>query len=214
MVSCQTNTTRIGEISALTVALSLGVFGLLLALSLFELNTIYISFVVVMVMGVSWVVMCSYIYTHSREAQRLYALLGMIGAMMFSCFISIAYYLQLAVVRSNPLGLTDDVTRLISYEPGSVSFALDMLGFTFLCMSVGALIPLFTSSKDRILRFFLWVNALFALPTFMFPIFFINQSSSPDSQTGSVVLLAWCLLFLPVPVILASRLRDGMNYAN
>lgn len=86
------------------------------------------------------------------------------------------------MVRNNSLGLSEDTLRLISYAPGSAALALDMLGFTFLCISVFLLLPIFL--REAILRIFIIVNGLLAAPTFAFPIFFIPRGSTMSDQVG------------------------------
>ena len=194
--------------SGMGVAATLCLFAAFLFLSLFGLQTIYLSFFVGMLLGVSFVIMQAALYSATDNDKKIYALLGLIFAIMFAGFISIAYYVQLAVVLNNPLELTDETIKLISYAPGSVAFALDMLGFTFLCLSVLALAPLFSYKKDRLLTSFIWINGLFVPPTFIFPVFFVSQNSTPSDNAGSIALFIWCLIFLPVPLLLASRFNQ------
>lgn len=187
------NVNLIGRWSAILSFIFLSLFGLFLFISLFKINTIYFSFADVMIFGVSFTVLVACIYSIIEDAKKIYSLLSLIFSILFSAFISIAYYMQLAVVKNNVIGLSDEVIKLITYAPGSFAFALDMLGFTFLCLSVLFLYPVF---KNKILKVFLLINGLFAIPTFIFPILKLN--SAPEGHFGSVILLIWVLIFLPV----------------
>lgn len=208
MLNRKNNPQIVGFYSSVLVSTTLALFALFLLLSLLGIHTLYASFMAIMTMGIGFVAMQASIYLISESDKKIYSLLGLVFAIMFSVFISIAYYLQLAVVKNNSLNLSYDALRLITYSPGSLSFALDMLGFTFLCLSVFALIPIYLSAKDRLLRTFLWINGLLALPTFMFPIFFVNKNITPSDQVGSWIIFVWCLVFLPISLLLARMFKN------
>lgn len=206
MSNYKSSSQLVGHLSSVLVSISITLFASFLLLSLLGIQTIYASFITIMIMGICFVTTQASIYLVTRGDKKIYSLLGLIFAIMFSTFISLAYYLQLAVVKNNPLNLPAETLQLIAYTPGSFSFALDMLGFTFLCLSVFALIPVFSNAKDRLLRSFLWINGLFAIPTFMFPIIFVTKNITPNDQAGSLILFVWCLIFLPIPVLLSKKL--------
>lgn len=199
----------VGYRAAVLTAIFSGLFFALLFVSLFGLETIYWSFAVVMLMSFSFVAMQAAVYSAVSEKEKIFALLGVIAASMFSVFVSIAYYVQLTVVMANPLGVSSDVIRLISYTPGSLSFALDILGYTLLCLSISALLPIFRNGGDRLLRGFLWINSLLTLPTFIFPIFFIRPGIPVSDKLGSVMILIWVVIFLPVPMLLAAKMKNA-----
>lgn len=208
MLDRNNNSKIVGRYSSVLVSTTVGLFALFLLLSLMGIHTIYASFVAIMAMGIGFAAVQASIYLLSENDKKIYSLLGLVFAIMFSTFISIAYYLQLAVVKNNSLNLSLDTLRLITYSSGSLSFALDMLGFTFLCLSVFMLIPIYSSSRDKLLRVFLWINGLLALPTFMFPILFVKKNITPSDQAGSWMIFVWCLLFLPIPLLLTKNFKN------
>ena len=197
----------IGYWSAFLTLVTVGLFCILLAVSLFGPQTIYFSFVVVMVMSLGFIGLQAAIFSDVDNNRKVYAVLSLVAVTMFSVFISIAYYTQLTLVRLNPLGLSDEIIKLIKYTPGSISFSLDMLGFSFLCLSALFLVPIFKGQENKVLRTFLWINGLLAVPTFVFPIFFVAPGIASSDMFGSIAILIWGLVFLPVPGLIFLKIK-------
>lgn len=200
----------VGHGAALTVAGMVALFAVLVLVSLGGVTTPDLSFASVLTSSVAFVVMQVAVLQLAPTGLRIFAVLAVSFGIMFSTYICLAYYVQLAVVRTNPLDVSEPVLRLVRYAPGSVAFALDMLGFSFLCLSVLALYPLFAATGGRALKAAILVNGVLALPTFLFPIFFIVRGSAPSEVAGSIVMLVWCVIFLPVPVLLARWLKPDL----
>lgn len=124
----------VGHASAVAVTVLLVLFAVLVLVSLGGVRTLDLSFASVLTMSVAFVAMQVAILQLAPTGPQIFAVLAVAFAITFSTFICFAYYVQLAVVRANPLDISESVLRLVRYAPGSLAFALDMLGFTFLCL--------------------------------------------------------------------------------
>jgi hypothetical protein len=86
--------------------------------------------------------------------------------------------------------------------PGSPTFALDMLGYAFLCLST--LAAGFTLT-DRVLRVLCFVHGELALPTLAAPIVsgVFRSTGGGANDIGSWILLFRCALFTPMAILFA-----------
>ena len=104
---------------------------------------------------------------------------------------------------------------MIRFTSGSPAFALDMLGYTFMCLSTLVLVPAIVGKgQETVLKTFCAVNGFLAVPTLVFPALRFSQSGSGSSEAfGCIVLLFWCIIFLPIPIIYArlfhAKMKEG-----
>lgn len=128
----------------------------------------------------------------------------LIGSIGYRASIAVA-----TVVAANPLGLPQDSLKLVAFVPGSPAFALDMLGYTFLCLSTLAAAFTLTDPRDRALRVLCIAHGALALPTAAAPVMngLFRSNGGQANDTGSWVLLAWCALFTPIPLLFARLFR-------
>ena len=134
---------------------------------------------------------------------KIFGLLGLAAALIYAPFCISTYFLQLSIVAINPLGLSAEVIKALQFEPGSPMFALDMLGYGFLCLSTLAAAFALVKTKDRMLRTLCLFHGGLALPTFLAPIIsgLFQSTSGEVNNTGSIVLLFWCAVFLPIAIL-------------
>jgi hypothetical protein len=174
-----------------------------------------LSFITCLVFPASFVAMMVSIHHTTPPEKRVWSQLGLSFSIIYAVMCSIVYYIQLVVVRTNSLGVSSDAMALFTFTPGSVMFAVDMLGYGFLTLATLVASPAFGESvRERWLKRLFFVHGLFALPTIVFPAFQFSQdagSVESASQGGSFALLFWCLLFLPISTILAVHFRHLQN---
>ncbi len=198
-------TDAVGFWSAVTVSLLVAAFGALLVFG-FWLETLEASFVVCLVLAPAIVAMMASIHRRTSGERQVWSLIGLCFAVAYSVLVTITYFTQLTVVRSNAAGLTEDALRLIEFAPGSWTFALDMLGYAFMTLATLAAAPAFGGSGlERWLRIWFIVHGSLVVPTLLTPA--LIGPSDEANQVGSLALIAWSALFLPLSVMVAVWFR-------
>jgi hypothetical protein len=131
-------------------------------------------------------------YDCTREDLKIFGLLALVSSIdVYAPFCIQSYFLQLSVVALNPLELSSEVVEAINFKPGSPIFALDMLGYAFLCLSTLAAGFALTEAQDKVLRILCFFHGAFVVPPLVSPIMsgiFLSPSGEIDN-TGNYVLL-------------------------
>jgi hypothetical protein len=198
-------TDAVGFWSAVAVSLLVAGFGTLLVVGLW-LDTLEASFAVCLVLAPAFVSMMASIHRRASGERQVWSLIGLCFAVAYSVLVTITYFTQLTVVRSNAGGLTGDALRLIEFAPGSWTFALDMLGYAFMTLATLAAAPVFDGSGlERWLRIWFILHGSLVVPTLLTPAL-IGPSAEAD-QAGSLALIGWSALFLPLSVMVAVWFR-------
>jgi len=95
------------------------------------------------------------------------------------------------------------VVKAVDFVPGSLTFAMDMLGYGFLCLSTFAAGFALVEARDKALKALCFFHGAIAVPTFAAPII-SGIFLSPGGQTndiGSYILLFWCIVFVPIALL-------------
>lgn len=167
------------------------------------------GYIICILLAASVIVLMAAAYLRIPEKRRILGLLALSAAIVYAPFCMGNYFIQIAVVARNPLNLPPEVLRLVTFVPGSPMFALNMLGYAFLCLSTLAVAFTILDPRDKPLRILCIVHGALALPTLAAPVlsgFFISTSGQA-SDVGSWVLLFWCALFTPIPLLFAALFR-------
>jgi hypothetical protein len=202
------STYRLGFSSALLVVVEVAVF----AVTLLIPSALTLSFIASFLLAPSFVALVLSIHYYAQPEKRIWSHLGLAFAVMYAVMVTINYFVQLAVVSGNPLRASADVLALFTFTPGSVMFVVDMLGYSFMCLATLAAAPVFAGGRlERWLRGLFVVHGLLFAPTLImtviFPALSSGQPASPSVDIGALVLLGWCAIFLPLPVLLAVLFR-------
>jgi hypothetical protein len=203
----------IGRTAALSIAVETTIFAIsliweLVSPSEFAKNLGYIAS---FLLAISVVLMMACFYDSVRT--RIFGLLALVSSIIYAPFCISTYYLQLSIVAFNPLNLSSEVLQAITFKPGSLTFALDMLGYGFLCLSTLAAGCALTEGKDKVLRILCFFHGALAVPTFAAPIL-SGIFRSPGGQTndvGSFVLLFWCVVFVPIALLFMRYFNEGRS---
>ncbi len=193
---------KTGIISSSALALGVATFAILLALE-FAVPTLTASFAVCFaLLPVPFIAMTAAVGAHVAEERRIWAVLALVWAAMYGLPCMICYFTQLAVVRTNPLGLSSEVLRALEFIPGSFTFSIDMLGYGFMALSTLFLgLALRGVAEARWLRVFALIHGAWFLPSWIFPVAVRMappvESSGPGYNLG---LIFWCATFIPVPL--------------
>ncbi len=174
-----------------------------------------VSYIACLLLAPSFVTMIACTPLVSVEGSRTYTRAALGLAAMYAVLCSSVYYLQLTVIRLNTYAVSADAMRLLLFTTGSPARALDMLGYTFMGLSTLALVPALAGrGQVRVLKLFCGLNGLLAIPTLVFPALMVSQQGSGASDAfGCIVLLVWCAIFLPIPIISARLFRAGQRAA-
>ena len=206
---------RIGRAAALSIAIETIVFAFSLVWGLifhteFDQNLGYIAS---LLLAISVVIMMACFYNSTREQLKIFGLLALVASMLYAPFCISNYFIQLSIVAFNPLNLSSEAIKAIDFVPGSLTFAMDMLGYGFLCLSTLAAGFALVEARDKVLRVLCFFHGAIAVPTFAAPII-SGIFLSPSGQTndiGSYILLFWCIVFLPIALLFMRYFKEGQG---
>lgn len=201
---------RIGFVASLIAAAAFLFFAAFLVAGLFGVNTTMSSFTVCLIGAPAFVAMLAAVHGCSPPHARTWSRLGLSFAIIYAVFILTCYYIQLAVIRINSPGLSPEVLKAFEYSPGSVLFAVDMLGYAFMTLTTLVIIPVFGSSVfEKRLKALLLVHGLLFIPTIIFPLIRMAPPVAGASSVnyGVIALLGWCAIFVPLAVMMAIWFR-------
>ena len=207
----------IGRSASLAIAVETAVFGVALVWEVIVPSAIAknLGYVASLLIALSVVVMMSSFYVQTREHSKIFGLLALVFSILYAPLCIGTYFLQLSVVAPNPLGLTRDVLAAIDFKPGSPVFALDMLGYGFLCLSTLAAGFALVGAKDRALRALCFFHGALAAPTIASPIMsglFLSTTGETDN-TGNYVLVFWCVVFVPIALLFRRHFREEQGHS-
>lgn len=202
----------IGRWASLAIAVETVVFGAALIWEVivpseFAKN---IGYVASLLIAISVVVMMSSFYDQTRNHSKIFGLLALVSSILYAPFCIGTYFLQLSVVALNPPGLTREVMEVVNFQPGSPVFALDMLGYGFLCLSTLAAGFALVEVKDKALRALCFFHGALAVPTIAAPIMsglFLSTTGETD-DTGNYVLILWCVVFVPIALLFLKHFKE------
>jgi len=192
----------IGQISASAIALATIIFAISLIWEMIDSSEFAknLGYVASILLALSVVIAMACFYSVVRERLKIFALLALIASIIYAPLCIGTYFLQLTSVALNPLQLSAEVLEAINFKPGSPIFSVDMLGYSFLCLSTLAGGFALTMAKDRLLRALWFFHGALVVPTLAAPIvsgLFLAPSGEAD-LTGHYVLLFWCIVFIPI----------------
>lgn len=206
---------RLGYWMAIVVAVEVAVFAMELVWYLIAPSAAanIVSYIACMLLAPSFVTMIACTPLVSREGSRSFTRAALGLAAMYGVLCAGNYYLQFSVLRLGTYPASADALSLVRFTSGSPAFALDMLGYSFMCLSTLVLVPAITGTgAEKVLKIFCAINGFLAVPTLVFPAMRFSQSGAGSSDAfGCVVLLFWCIIFLPIPIILARLFRGKLT---
>jgi hypothetical protein len=209
------NSWVIGRAAALAIAVVTIVFALSLIWEVLNYSEFAknLGYAASLLLAISVVIMMACFYDVTQERLKIYGLLALVSSIIYAPFCISTYFLQLSIVASNPLNLSSEVLKAITFKPGSPMFAIDMLGYGFLCLSTLAAGFALTYKKDRALRALSFFHGALVVPTIAAPIIsgvFLTTSGETDF-TGHFVLLFWCIVFVPIALLFMRYFKAGQG---
>jgi hypothetical protein len=205
----------IGRTAALVMAIVTITFAISLIWEVINLSEFAknLGYVASLLLAISVVIMMACFYDVTKKTLKIFGLLALASSIIYAPFCISVYFLQLSAVALNPLNLSSEVLKAITFKPGSPTFALDMLGYTFLCLSTLAAGFALIEAKDKVLRVLCFFHGALAVPTIASPILsglFLTTSGETDF-TGHYVLLFWCIVFVPIALLFMRYFKEGQR---
>ncbi|NPV00210.1 MAG: hypothetical protein HPY53_02400 [Brevinematales bacterium] len=197
----------IGFWSSILAAVMVSLFFIALIASLLKPELNYLGYIPCLFLPWFYTMMFIALHYMMPKEKRVFTLPAVIAGAIYTAYCSGVYYIQLSVIQQNWQQAASDTFRNLAFVPGSAAFALDMLGYVFLCLGVLAASQVFGKKPlEKWLRRVMVINGLFAIPTLIFPLIPMGQDAADLASAnlyGSLALLGWCLVFIPVPILLA-----------
>lgn len=170
-----------------------------------------LSFAVCTLLSWSFVILACAFYIAAAPDRKIFGLSGLSFAIIYAVLINIVYYSQLTVVRLNLL--SEPVLAAVRFQPGSLFFAFDLLGYGLMALSTLLLafsLSTLTPSGIWLKRLFIF-HGFFAAPSIIFPLLRISLSTTPNNglSPGTIALLAWCAIFIPIMLVSARYFKDA-----
>jgi hypothetical protein len=138
-------------------------------------------------------------FVHQGDKQ-IFGSLGVSFVVLFAATVSINRFIHLMVIQPSLPDIPADLTRFLPYGPGSVMFALEILGWGFFSsLAAVCVAPLFSSSPRS--KTIGWLFLLYAVLSFMSIISFAANIPIPFGP------MAWGPILLVLSVLLSVYFR-------
>jgi hypothetical protein len=205
----------VGKAAAIAIAVVTIVFAISLIWEVINSSEFAknLGYVASLLLAICVVIMMACFYDVTKERFKIYGLLALVSSIMYAPFCISTYFLQLSIVAFNPLNLSNEVLKAITFNPGSPMFAIDMLGYGFLCLSTLVAGFALIEAEDKILRVLCFFHGALVVPTIAAPIIsgvFLSTSGETDF-TGHFVLLFWCIVFVPIALLFFRYFKAGQR---
>ena len=140
-------------------------------------------------------------YVNPGEKEILGSL-GVSFIILFAAAVGINRYVQLTLIQHSLPDVPADLRRFLSYDEGSIMFALEILGWGFFSsLAAVSVAPLFSStSLNKSIR---WLFVLYAAFSFTSIIGFIG-----NIPIASVAFIAWGPILLLLSILLSIYFRN------
>lgn len=202
---------KMGFYSSLFVSITVASFAVLLCIGLF-VETAMLSFGACLILAPCFVVMIISVFYITPTNNKIWGHIGISFAIIYAVLILITYYTQLAVVRTNSIEVSNEVLKLFEFTPGSFLFSIDMLGYGFMCLATLAISQVFINKGiSKWIKRFSIIHGFFFIPTITYPLLSFPQeqtSIETAAKMGSLALIAWCIIFIPIPILLVKYFKD------
>ncbi len=196
----RTNVKLVGLISSFIAMIMTIIFAFALVLGFwYPVISGIISFIVCFILALAFLIMIICIDTITPEYKQLWSRIGIAFASIYVVFITLTYYTQLALIF-NPPSVSSDILNLLDYqEPNSWIFKINMLGYGF--MTLSTLFTAFVFGKsimEKWLKRIFIFHGIFFVPTIIFPLLPLKTSVEESALFGSLALILWCVIFIPL----------------
>lgn len=202
---------KIGFWSAAAVATEVLIFAVMLILGLW-FNTKYLSYAICFLLALTFLILMVCIHYTADHDKKFWSHLGICAALLYAGMCMLCYYVQIAAVRTNSFNLPAEAVKMFEYAPGTAFFAINMLGYAFMTLSTLFASQAFTGPGiTKWIKYTMLFHGIFFIPTLVFPCLSFPQSADTlqaSNRFGEIALLFWCLIFIPIPILLAAFFKE------
>lgn len=146
-------------------------------------------------------------YEFTPRQDRIYSRLSIVFGSIYCTMVCIVYYTQLSFVRLGSASL--EILSIVAFEPPrTVFFAIDMLGYFFMSLSVLCLgLTVSAGPLNKMLNILgVWGSSCIIMP--LLPFVYREDADEASSQSGVNALIIWCMVYTPIMSMLALHYRN------
>ena len=188
-------TARLGFWSGIACAVLSVAFTILMALDVSGVFGGTLQLVPVLLLAPCFVALVACIDDQTPPEAKLWSRLGLCFSIPYAVLVSFNYLMQLTVVAQNPAMYK---WLAMEFRPDSMFGAIELLGYSWQCLALLALAPLFAwKGSEAVIRGIFVANAVLALAGVIADI----VTADPMHPVIILSLGFWCLTF-PVAALL------------
>ena len=161
------------------------------------------SYFVCLILPLGFIMMTAGLHNECENDRKVAANIGLALATVYCTFIMLVYFTQLTTVNNEQL--TEQAANLLEMGKCGLIFNFDLLGYGIMALSTFftglAMKP--KNKADKWLRALMMIHGLFYFSCTFMPMtgMFSKMSSGGDGLGGRLVLVAWCVFFLPIGIL-------------
>ena len=187
---------------AIWSAISTGLFVLLFGITIFIEKLTMFAYASSIGIAISFLIMTISNEYFTSSEKSIHAKIAKSFAVIYCVLVCIVYYIQISFVRlGSP---SPEALSIVAYAPPRTAFfALDILGYFFMSLSV--LFLSFSIDTNKLLKTSLLIMGLWGAGCIVVPLLPFLYEASDDSSDifGIIVLALWSILFIPLSLMLA-----------
>jgi hypothetical protein len=120
--------------------------------------------------------------------------------------------MQITFLRVNDIEMTEELTNVFSFQPGSFLFAQDMLGYSFICISTLFAAPAFHNTKlENAIKIGLVLHGLMFIVPLVFPAISFKGDTS-GNEIGIYANILWSIVFAPIVIMVGLYFTKMRSY--
>jgi len=199
---------KIGMIASAANALAVTTFAVFLVVDFYFGAVIASIFI-----ALSFVPMVAAFAAKGKAETRATGNTAMIFAAIYATFILMVYFTQVTTLHNESIG--GEIGFMLNYQNFSWFFNLNLLGYGMMSLSTffAGLTVSGSTKTSKALRIMLMGHGIFFISSFIMPILgvFTNMDGSDATWIGSLVLLIWSAIFLPIGILSFDYFRKGVQ---
>lgn len=158
----------------------------------------------------AFVVLMASIHHYSPDEKKIWSRIGLSFAMIYAAIVTVNYLIQVTVVRHSLYGSSmDGLSMFVSGNPMSIFWAMVILGYAFMCLSMLFASPIFVQGDLE--NYVRWIFVVNGLVTGVAALVYLYYAE-PFHPVILASLVLWCVTFpiaTSILAILFTRVRNA-----
>lgn len=155
------------------------------------------------VLPIGYIMMSAGFQHECGQDRKVAANIGMVLAAVYAVLVLLVYFSQNTTVRL--VTLNEQAGRLLIFQPGSLTFNYDLLGYGIMALStffIGLSIKA-ENTTDKCLKWLMIIHGAFYPGCFIMPMtgMFLSMADGEHGKGGDIALLFWCIYFIPIGML-------------